>query len=616
MTVGSCRLCAARLLMTLTCAALLAACGGRHTTPPGTPVITLSNSSGDFATYRVTLDSIALTDTNNNIVTPLLTAESVDLASLGNRVELLEVPAAPSATYKAASITYDYSVVSTFVNVNGQAVVANPANTSGLGVGTVTVPVTFDPKNPLVITAGKGTRLAIDFDLAAGNSVDTSTSPAKIIVRPFVVASPAPLDATVMRARGLFVTAPSGTSTFVMNLRPLQDLVSALGAVTVATDAQTYFNINGVAYSGAPGLAVLSGLQENTIIAAFGTLTNVAGITPSFHATSVYAGASLESPLQDHITGVISKRSGDTLTLRGAALLGRLGTTNYANSATVTVGTGTLLGQDGVNVSGLGLQSISVGQQVDISGQGAVDTSGNVTLDATQGQVRLGSTRLWGTLSSATPSTATLDLLSIGDFGPAGFTFTGTGAAGQDANPAAYVLNTGTLDQSATAAGTLLQVDGFVTPFGTAPPDFDASAIATGASTPQQLVVEWANGGSAAPFTTSGSGGLVVNLGDANLGTVHEILTGPMSLDLKDTTVVPASPLITTVGADQSKLVLAVGKASLTTGVSVFNSIDGFASALSTTFNGSTKIYRLVATGQYNAAANTFVATRISVALE
>jgi hypothetical protein len=49
--------------------------------------------------------------------------------------------------------------------------------------------------------------------------------------------------------------------------------------------------------------------------------------------------------------------------------------------------------------------------------------------------------------------------------------------------------------------------------------------------------------------------------------------------------------------------------------VSVFNSISGFASALTATFNGTNKIYRLVAVGQYNSGTNTFVASRISVAL-
>ena len=104
-----------------------------------------------------------------------------------------------------------------------------------------------------------------------------------------------------------------------------------------------------------------------------------------------------------------------------------------------------------------------------------------------------------------------------------------------------------------------------------------------------------------------------MNLADADLGATHEIRTGPAPLDLKS---LPASPLITTTGADQSNLQLAIGSATLTSGISVFNSASGFASAVNSDFAaGTNKISRLVAYGQYDSVNNTFVAARISVAL-
>jgi len=605
--------------------ALLAGCGGNSTFAPGTPVITLSGTSGDFAAYRVAINLITLTATDGTVVsaTPRMPPESVDLAELTDLSELLEVPAVPSRTYKSATLTLDYTSASIWVNVNGQAVAATAKSSTGGALTTGTLTITFDPNHPLVITRGQSTRLAIDIDLAASNSIDTSTTTPKVTVRPFLVMTPAPADATVIRARGLFVTVPSGSSDYVMNVRPLTDLVSALGAVTVSTNAQTYFNINGVAYTGAAGLTAMASLPENTPTAAYGTLGDLSGVTPGFHATAVYVGTSLESPLADHIRGVVSARSGNTLTVRGATLVSggatlvsRFGVVAIRNNATVMLGSATLVSEDGVAASGLTSLSVSVGQQLDVSGQGVFDTSGNLSMDATAGQVRLASTRVWGTLNSATAGSASLDVLSLGNFAPAGFNFAGTGTtAGQDANPSAYVVNTGSLDQSATAAQTLLRVDGIVNAFGSAPPDFTATAITAGTATEQRLVVEWINGGATAPFLSDSSAGLVVALNNANLGTIHEIRTGPAALDLKTLSSFPASPLITTVGADQSKLQLAIGGASLSTGVSVFNSISGFAAALSSTFNGTNKIYRLVAVGQYNIGTNTFVASRISVAL-
>jgi len=602
------------------CTVLLAGCSGRSTFAPGTPVVTLSGTSGDFAAYRVTLDSITLTDTNGVPQNPIpqMPPESVDLAALTDLTELLGVQAPPSGTYKSATLTLDYTSASIWVNVNGQAVAATAVDSTGNALTTITITITFDPNHPLVITQGKSTRLAIDIDLAASNSINTSTTPATVTVRPFPVMTPAPADATLIRVRGRIVTVESGSSDYVMNVRPLTDLTSALGAVTVSTNAQTYFNINGVAYTGAAGLTAMASLPENSTSAAYGTLGDLSGIKPGFHATAVYAGTSLESPVAQHIGGVVSARNGDTLTVHGATFLtfipGNVGyTATYANNATVTIGSATVVSEDGVAASGLTPLSVSVGQQLDVSGQSSLDTSGNFTMDATAGQVRLASTRIWGLLNSATAGSASLDVLSLGNFAPAGFNFAGTGTTA--ANPSAYVVNTGSLDESATAALTLLQVDGLVNAFGSAPPDFTASAITAGTATEQRLVVEWINGGATAPFLSDSPAGLVVDLNNANLGTIHYIRTGPVALDLKDPQSFPASPLITTVGADQSKLQLAIGGASLSTGVSVFNSISGFAAALSLTFNGTNKIYRLVAVGQYNSGTNTFVASRISVAL-
>ena len=126
--------------------------------------------------------------------------------------------------------------------------------------------------------------------------------------------------------------------------------------------------------------------------------------------------------------------------------------------------------------------------------------------------------------------------------------------------------------------------------------------------------------GATAPFISASSSGLVVKLSNAALGTIHEIRTGPAGPantgpGVRDLTLLPTSPPFTIVGAAQADLRLAIGSASLSTGVSVFNSIGGFATALSATFKGTNKIYRLVAVGQYNNGANTFVASRISVAL-
>jgi hypothetical protein len=595
---------------------LLGACHTSTTSPPGTPVITMGGEgrSPDFASYVVILDSISLTRSDGTLITTLQVPQQVDLAKVSDLAEMVEAPAAPDGTYTKATLALDFTNAQVWVNENGKPVLATVSEVSGSPTYVITV--NFDPSHPLVINRGVSQRLHISFDLAASNTI-TAGSPPTVSVQPFAVFSPAPVDSTVMRARGLFVTVQTGV--YIQNSRPFFDQQSAVGAMNVNINAQTYFSINGVVYTGDAGLTAMSQLQISTPTLAIGTLDNLSGITPSMNATEVYAGQSEESPIAVELTGVVVARSGNTLTVAGATCYQpnsslALGSFSYLATIPLTVDSGTTVSQDGVAAAGLTIQSISVGQEITAVGTGTIETTTFTCVGvnaASGGLVRLGSTRLWSTLNSAATGNASVDILSLGNFAAAGFNFTGTQTGGQSANPADYIVDTGSLDQTGVAAGTLLQVDGIVAPFGTAPPNFLARAITPGTDTPQQLVVEWVNGGSTTPFTHAGSDYLQVNLADPNLGSIHYIRTGPAALDLK---TLAASPQITTTGAAQNDLQLAVGSATLTSDISVYNTASGFASALGGTFP-TNKIYRLVAYGQYNAATNTFVAGRIFVAL-
>ena len=599
--------------------ALLASCSGNTNISYGTAVVTLSDVSGDFTSYIVNIGPITLTRSDGIVVEPLATPETIDLVKVHDLTELVEAPAVPAGTYTSLTLTLDYTAQTAgniTVDVNGVPTDAAAKDPSGNPMSVSTLTVTFDPKNQLVITAGTCTRLAIDVNLAASNSVDLSTSPPTVTVRPFVTATVAPVDQTVMRARGIFVIAQPSSSDYIVNMRPFNDLVSALGALTVNTTSSTYFNINGVVYSGAAGLTAMQSLLISTPIAAYGTLGSLSTITPSFNATAVYAGTSLEDPLADFLTGTVSAVSGDTLTLHGVSYVPRIGLPTlrifYADIP-VTVGPATIMSEDGVAASGLSTQSLSVGQRITVSGQATEDSSFLLTsLDATgqapKGQVRLQPTPVWGTLNSGASGSMSLDVLSLGDFAPSALTFTGTGTtSANDAVATSYAVDTPGIDESATPATTLLEAVGFVTPFGSAPPDFTASAVTAGSATPQTLVVEW-NGGAASPFSSASSAGLVVDLSNANLSsTVRYIATGPTTTDL---TTLPASPTIAF--AAGGALTLAVGN---TLSIDVFNDPSGFATQLSTSLNGTNLVYRLVCVGQYSSATNTFTATQVVVNL-
>ncbi len=610
----------ARALRVLLCAAaaLLAACGTSHPFPPGTPVVTMGNltNSGDFMSYIVTIDAIQLTRNDGTVITALASPQVVDLAKLNTVTELVEAPAVPEGTYTSALIALDWTMGTgtaqpVWLNVNGHSVETVPVNASGAGMTNASILVTFDPSHPLVITQNQSVRLYVEIDLLASNQVLSVSTGSQTQVQPYAVITPAPVDNTVLRLRGLYVTTQQVTSGFYLNSRPFYDLLSALGAVIVNTNAQTYFNINGTVYTGSAGLAAVAQQQQSSPVVVYGTLDNLSGVTPTFNATQVYFGVAQESQLAYYLTGTVSARSGNTLTLRNAGFVTPLGVTSYIDSVPVVLGSGTAVYEDGVATPGLTIADVSVGQHLTVSGQAILNSSNTLeNIDATAGLLRLQPTILWGTQNAD----GTLDLLSLGRFAPDVFNFAGTGLPGHDATPTAYVVDTSAVPPGpVTVTGELLQMAGTVAPFGAAPPDFAARALTPGPSSLQTLVIDWINGGSTKPFTSISAAGLVVNLADANLGLTHEIRTGPASLDLK---TLPASPLITATGAEQNNLQLAVGSTTLSSGVSVFNSAQAFATAVNADFSaGTNKIFRLVAYGQYDSASNTFVAGRIHVAL-
>ena len=117
----------------------------------------------------------------------------------------------------------------------------------------------------------------------------------------------------------------------------------------------------------------------------------------------------------------------------------------------------------------------------------------------------------------------------------------------------------GSIDLSALAAPELVKIDGFASPFGSAPPDFNATAVTPGTLADSQLIVEWNNGGTTAPFTSQSATGIVIDTSNGFLaGTYHVIRTGPTTVDILTK---PGMVITTTNPAfvNQSAIVLGVG---------------------------------------------------------
>ena len=271
--------------------------------------------------------------------------------------------------------------------------------------------------------------------------------------------------------------------------------------------------------------------------------------------------------------------------------------------------------EDGIATPGLTIAYVSVGQQITVAAATVYDSTARSSEAWTRRRAWCGCkpTTLWGTLNTD----GTLDLLTLGRFARRAFSFTGTGTpeARRNAERLCGRYERGATGTGAATTGELLQVEGTVSPFGTAPPDFTARRSPRGRA--HAADSWWSTGARARRSTTPSasitSAGLVVNLADADLGATHEIRTGPATLDLKS---LPASPLITTAGADQSNLPLAVGSTTLTHGHIGLQQCRGVRERGRAALQAApTRSSVWWPTDSTTALTNTFVASRINVAL-
>ncbi len=620
--------------------------------------VTLTDQPGDFASYIVNINSITLTRNDGTAITALSTPETVDFTKLSDISELWGGASIPTGTYTSASIVVDYTPIAQggdsliAVMVNGLPVAATVVDVNAKPVTTQTINVNFDPAGQPVVVPTYATtaaiRLAIDFNLAASTiTIDTARSPPAVVVRPYFTIGVAPSDQKLIRVRGPLINSSVSLGTYTVYVRPFLDEADNLGSLSMFTDANTIFATNGVVTTGAKGITQLSQSSAGTTIAAAWTTfeptatpTATAGI---FHAKYVIAGSTLEDVYTSGLEGDVIARTGNVLTVRGSTVqlytAGTIGTSVYNTAdATVTLGASTIVTADDTTLTNLNYNSVGVGQHVIVRGicNNAGACTGAINFDATgntatnTGSVRLISTKLWGSLVSAGAGALSLNLQTINNWPVSDFSFAGNGtSAATEPVAAAFAVNTGALTIPDTTVGDPLWIDGLVAPFGSAPPAFNATAVASEASVPASLQIHWTGTGTKTPFSVLSATGLSINLADASLGTAV-IRIGPESNALAS---LPASPAFTVV--PQAGIASSVPGVALFTprfsygdptavatsgcvtacpGIQVFSAFGTFATDLTAAL-ASTAALQMEARGTYNRATNTFSASSVDVVL-
>ena len=597
----------------------------------GTPIITFTAQRGHFTSYIVTIDQIELTRKDGTVIELPTVSERVDLANLPNFVQLLELPAVGVGTYVSATFFLDYTTPYITIDVGGQVMNTTLTDSSTGTVPTVdTITVNFDPNNPLVINSQQSAPVNFNIDLEASNTiVSTAGTTAAITVHPMFTVTAKPVYQQPVFSRGLFVFADTKAGNFVMNTRPLHDVLNnPFGALTVIPNDQTYWNINGVPLVGSAGLTVLATLQSQTASLQIGVVStpgqnmfgNTNNIQPSMTAAQVYVGSSLESTIEDHITGIVAARANNTLQVLGAALVDRLGLYGFTQTIPVTIASTTAASVDGVGATSL--DAVSVGQFIDVSGQDTVNSDGSnnpTSLDASQGEIRIQPTTVFGVLNSATTTAVNLSLAPVGlvqNYEPSpliNFLGTGNSSPANDATYTNYIVATPT-DESATAPGTLLSVTGVTNNFLQGPPYFTASTVTPASSLPQQLVINYGGSGSGSPFSAIVNNTIYINLQDPDImqATVNTVGGPPIAATPIADLPKPNPALIAIVpatGATQSQYLFTIG--NTLNGIDVITDPAAL-SARIPAFNALSSIAKIVATGTYDGAGN-FNATNIEI---
>lgn len=579
----------------------------------GDLVVSLTDAEGDFAAYRVEVTSLTLTKANGAEVAVLPLSVPVDFAQYTDMTEFLTAAGVPAGVYVAATMTLDYGDADIWVeNADGNPVqVDNIVDDSGAPLTRTDVTVQLENRSRIVIAPGIPMHLQLDFDLSATNTVSfDEQGRATLSVDPYLIADVNRVDAKTHRLRGLLDEVDAAAGTFLVAIRPSYAALDGnhiyYGRMAVTTDAETLYDIDGSAYQGQAGLEAMQQLIALSAVVVEGELA----FDPlRFEADQVHAGTSVPWGDKDIVSGSVVARQNNTLTVKGASLLQSDGSMIFNDLVTVGVGEATRVTRQ-FSAQNLGIDDISVGQQVCVFGTLTSDDPTNLILDATAGQVRLMLTTVRGTVTGVdtadTVAQLKLDLQSINNHRAAGFDFSGTGSdAGSHADADAYEINTAALDLAGLTAGDPVKVRGFVQPFGAAPQDFNARTIIDTADVKAFLKVRW-QPASAEAVDTISLDGLTLNLAGAT--GAHHVFRSWLFTDL---TTLGSSPAIAPAGDGSGMFIVNIGGV-----VQVFATYAAFIDDLQNHLTAGWQVRKIWARGDFDDASATLTAGLVEIHID
>ena len=596
--------CCAALLTAATALLLNLACGGGGTASSSSTsatsstsseksdlVISLTDGEGDFLSYTVDVAAITLKKANGTIVEALPASTRVDFAQYTDLTEFFTAASIPLGAYTSMVLRLDFTSADIQVEVNGEAKKVDVRDAKGRSAGVMDVTVNLSNAQKFVVAPGLTSHLALDFDLAASNQLDTTSATPVIKVSPNITAEIDPVRLKETRIRGLLKDVSAASSSFTINVRPFNRRDGDFGNFSVKTDAETEWEIDGSAYKGSTGIEKLATLPAGTMVGAFGELKLA---TRSFLASRVHAGSSVPGSTKDFVRGSVLARNGSLLTVRGASLSrGGQELAFYRDNVIVDVASvlvvRRMLDPQGTYTT----DDIRPGSFIGAAGTLSTDAGSTTTFTATQ--ARLDVSFAAGLVVQVGTGSFTLDTKAVNGRPVALYSLS---------NPAALLVSTGSLSLKTLKTGDIVRVRGFFSATG-----MTAVSLANLTSEEAGVMVSWTATGSATGLSTVSSNSIVVNLADSRLGDMHYVKRAGIVMNL----LAMPNPTSLSIAAPASD----TGSFSIVmeSSVRVFTKFSDFASELALLYPATGKVKLLVVTGTFDASSNRVTATTVRVLL-
>jgi hypothetical protein len=378
---------------------------------------------------------------------------------------------------------------------------------------------------------------------------------------------------------------------------------TSTGSITTCVDGSTPTTTNGVT-------KCANGSTPTTTVSTTSTTTSTSNV--SFAATQVLAGSSAQGGGFDRLSGIVSARQGNSLAVEDGTLLSNDGTNTFiTGTSTIQIGAGTQVTQFGVaSIQANGTQQISIGSFIYAFGAASAVNAGNLTLDASAGRARLGTTNASGIVNVQGTGIVALFLARLGGRSMGAYDFAGSGpSASYDARSTDYKVTSGALDLTNSTVGSPVQVSGLVTAFGAAPPDFAASTLLDSTTINAELVLDW-GAGTPAPFASYDSSQITIDARNSSIGTRHEIQIGAQMINIVG---IASNPQIVP-NATASNTVFTIGHAVSGT-FENFVTFSAFVAQLQTELNGSVLATGITAVGPYTTNSYSESASSITLFL-